>query len=146
MPSAEKSPVSDSDAPMLIGAPVGDPVAEAAGDDDEAPVVALLELVAGGVVLVLLLVHAARTPTESATAPSVKAFLENQGRGALTPGSSFLIAHASQMESSPSDVPRAHLRGYTGGFMPPWTKHGDLTPPLPARCARRTATIVCMRD
>src|SRR5579871_2695544 len=79
---------------MLIGAPVGEPAAEgAADDDDEALADALpvaLELVAGGVVLVLLLVHAARTPTESATAPSVTAFLENQGRGALTPGSSFL--------------------------------------------------------
>jgi hypothetical protein len=39
--------------------------------------------------LLPLLLHAARTPTESATALSAMAFLENQGRDALTPGSSF---------------------------------------------------------
>jgi hypothetical protein len=39
--------------------------------------------------LLPLLVQAARTPTESATALSAMAFLENQGRDALTPGSSF---------------------------------------------------------
>ena len=43
--------------------------------------------------LLLPLLHAARTPRESATAPTTTAFLENQGRGALTPGSSFLIGH-----------------------------------------------------
>ncbi len=52
------------------------------------PVLALLLLL----LLLLLLVQAARTPTESATAPSAAAFLENQGRVTLTPGSSFLIA------------------------------------------------------
>ena len=40
--------------------------------------------------LVLPLLHAARAPTASATAPIATAFLENQGRCALTPGSSFL--------------------------------------------------------
>ena len=126
---------------MVIGpaADDADDPPEAAGVD--APVVEVLVLV-----LLLLPLHAARTPTDSATAPIATAFLENQGRGALTPGSSFLIAHASRGETSPSDYPRAHLRGYTGGVRPPWEKYGDLTLPLPARCARRTATIVCMRD
>jgi hypothetical protein len=41
--------------------------------------------------LLLLLLHAARAPTVSATAPNATAFLENQGWFALTPGSSFLI-------------------------------------------------------
>ena len=87
-PSAEKSPVRESEAPIVIGV-------ELAGDELAAPVeLAGLELAA--VLLLLLLpplLHAARTPTESATAPSAMAFLENQGRGALTPGSSFLIGH-----------------------------------------------------
>jgi hypothetical protein len=63
-----------------------------AEDDD-----ALLEPVAvvpPAALLVLLLLppllHAARTPTESATTPNATAFLENQGRFALTPGPSFL--------------------------------------------------------
>src|ERR1700678_2173722 len=66
------------------------------------PALAAVEALAVGLPLVvvllllLLLLHAARTPTESAaTAPSVTAFLENQGRLALTPGSSFLIAQGS---------------------------------------------------
>jgi hypothetical protein len=52
-----------------------------------------LEVVPAAELLLLLLpllLHAARTPTESATAPNAAAFLENQGRLALTPGSSFL--------------------------------------------------------
>ena len=89
-PSAEKSPVRDSEAPIVIGF-------ELAGDELAAPV-ALAELEVPAELLLLLLLlppllHAARTPTESATAPSAMAFLENQGRGALTPGSSFLIGH-----------------------------------------------------
>jgi hypothetical protein len=52
------------------------------------------ELVWPAPVLVLellpLLLQAASTPTESATALRVMTFLENQGRVALTPGSSFL--------------------------------------------------------
>jgi hypothetical protein len=70
-----------------------------------APVVAACEALAGALlvvelvlvgVLLLLPLHAARAPTESAvTAPSTTAFLENQGRCALTPGSSFLIAQDS---------------------------------------------------
>jgi hypothetical protein len=69
------------------------------GDFDpavEALAVALLLAVELLLVVLLLLLHAARTPTESAaTAPSVTAFLENQGRLALTPGSSFLFAQDS---------------------------------------------------
>jgi hypothetical protein len=64
---------------MVIGAE--DPLAEVLA----VPVVPEVLLV-----LLPLLLHAARTPTESATAPSATAFLENQGRCALTPGSSFL--------------------------------------------------------
>jgi hypothetical protein len=41
--------------------------------------------------LLLLLLQAARTPTESATALMVMTFLENQGKVNLTPGSSFLL-------------------------------------------------------
>jgi len=78
--------------------------------DDEAPVAALLELVVVLGLLLLPLVHAARTPTESATAPSAAAFLENQGRGALTPGSSFLIAHASRNRARRM-APSAHPFG-----------------------------------
>jgi hypothetical protein len=68
--------VRDSDAPMLIGVVFAEVLALALG----------LELL---LLLLPLLLHAARTPTESATALSVMAFLENQGRDALTPGSSF---------------------------------------------------------
>jgi hypothetical protein len=84
----EKSPVRDSEIPIVIGAVL---LALAAVEALE------VELLLGVVVLLLLLpLHAARTPTESAaTAPSVTAFLENQGRLALTPGSSFLIAQDS---------------------------------------------------
>jgi hypothetical protein len=72
----EKSPVRDSDAPMVIGVAFAEVLALAPG--------LVLELL-----LLPLLLHAARTPTESATALSAMAFLENQGRDALTPGSSF---------------------------------------------------------
>jgi hypothetical protein len=64
---------------MVIGA--DDPLAEVLAE----PVALVL-----ADELLLLLLHAARTPTESATAPTATAFLENQGRCALTPGSSFL--------------------------------------------------------
>ena len=76
-------------------------------DDGELaePVAAVLP-----VELLLLLLHAARAPTASATAPSATAFLENQGRFALTPGSSFLIAHDSS-ESSTRMAPGAYFRG-----------------------------------
>ncbi|MGH3267812.1 MAG: hypothetical protein ACRDN1_01895, partial [Trebonia sp.] len=60
--------------PMVIGVAFAEVLALALG----------LELL-----LLPLLLHAARTPTESATALSAMAFLENQGRDALTPGSSF---------------------------------------------------------
>lgn len=76
--------------------------------------------------LLLLLLHAARTPTESAaTAPSATAFLENQGRCALTPGSSFLIAHVSS-ESSFRRLREPTFEGYTGGFHPPRDKHDEM--------------------
>jgi hypothetical protein len=64
---------------MVIGADVdadAEPVLEALGEVDV-------------LLLLPLLLQAARTPTESATALSAMAFLENQGRDALTPGSSF---------------------------------------------------------
>jgi hypothetical protein len=64
---------------MVIGADVdadAEPVLEALGEVDV-------------LLLLPLLLQAARTPTESATALNAMAFLENQGRDALTPGSSF---------------------------------------------------------
>jgi hypothetical protein len=67
MPSVEKSPVSESDAPMVIG------VLELGLE---------LALVVGVVVLVLLeplLLHAARAPTDSAAVPRTRARLERQG-------------------------------------------------------------------
>jgi hypothetical protein len=76
----EKSPVRDNDAPMVIGVAFAELVALA------------LALALEWLLLLLLLpllLQAARTPTESATALSAMAFLENQGRDALTPGSSF---------------------------------------------------------
>jgi hypothetical protein len=83
------------------------------GAEDEAelaePVAAVLP-----VELLLLLLHAARAPTPSAMAPSTTAFLENQGRFALTPGSSFLIAYLSSGLISKSDTrlcPGRRLRG-----------------------------------
>jgi hypothetical protein len=72
--------VRDSDAPMVIGVVFAELLALALG------LVLVLELL---LLLLPLLVQAARTPTESATALSAMAFLENQGRDALTPGSSF---------------------------------------------------------
>jgi hypothetical protein len=62
-----------------------------------------------------LLVHAARAPTHStATALVVStAFLENQGRTGLTPGSSFLLVEDSP-GPSPPERPRALIEGYTG--------------------------------
>ena len=64
------------------------------GAEDDGP---LADALAAGPVELLppLLLHAARAPAASATAPSATAFLENQERFALTPGSSFLIAHYS---------------------------------------------------
>jgi hypothetical protein len=72
----EKSPVSDSDAPMVIG------VLELAL---ELAVELLLVLV-----LLELLLHAAKTLTDSTAALRAKARLGSQGRLGLTPGSSFL--------------------------------------------------------
>src|ERR1700739_4709186 len=63
---------------MVIGADDDDPLGQPAADVS--------------VELLLLLLHAARAPTARATAPSATAFLENQGRCALTPGSSFLLS------------------------------------------------------
>ena len=97
-------------------------------DDDVAlaePVAAVLPVELLLLLLLPLLLHAARTPTESATAPSATAFLENQGRLALTPGSSFLIAHDSS-ESSFRRLPEPTFEGYTGGFDPPRDKHGEM--------------------
>ena len=68
----------ESDAPMLIGVVFAELLALALG--------LVLELL---LLLLLLPLQAARTPTESATALNAMAFLENQGRDALTPGSSF---------------------------------------------------------
>jgi hypothetical protein len=89
----------------------------------------LAEVLAEPVALLLadepLLLHAARTPTESATAPTATAFLENQGRCALTPGSSFLIAHDSS-ESSFRRLREPTFEGYTGGFHPPRAKRGEI--------------------
>src|ERR1700691_5029723 len=78
----------------------------------------LAGLVVPPVVLLLLLLppllHAARTPTQSATAPSAATFLENQGRCALTPGSSFLIGHESSVRIPGLREPA--LGGYAGKF------------------------------
>jgi hypothetical protein len=60
--------------------------------------------------LLLLLLQAARTPTESATALVVMTFLENQGKVNLTPGSSFLLGQGCS-GSSPPTHRRAHFRG-----------------------------------
>lgn len=68
----------ESDAPMLIGVVFAELLALALG--------LVLELL---LLLLPLPLQAARTPTESATALNAMAFLENQGRDALTPGSSF---------------------------------------------------------
>jgi hypothetical protein len=70
-PSAEKSPVSDNDAPMVIG-PLG-------------------LLVAAGLLLELLLVQAASMLTPATrTALLANAFQQNRGCTGLTPSSSFL--------------------------------------------------------
>jgi hypothetical protein len=71
---------------------------------------AVLELL-----LLPLLLQAARTPTESATALMVMTFLENQGKVNLTPGSSFLLGQVVQGRA------RRHIgvltfEGYTGSF------------------------------
>src|ERR1700730_14069421 len=85
--------------------------------------------------LLLLLLHAARTPTESATAPTATVFLENQGRCALTPGSSFLITHDCS-ESSFRRLREPTFEGYTGGFDPPRAKRGEMYPTVTcAACA-----------
>jgi hypothetical protein len=85
--------------------------------------------------LLPLLLHAARTPTESATAPTATAFLENQGRCALTPGSSFLIDHDSS-ESSFGRLPEPTFEGYTGGSHTPAVKRGEMYPTVTcAACA-----------
>jgi hypothetical protein len=74
----EKSPVSDSDAPIVIG------VLEL---ELELALALLLLLL----LLLALLLQAARTLTDSTAAPlRAKARLESQGRVGLTPGSSFL--------------------------------------------------------
>ena len=101
---------------MVIGAE--DPLADVLAE----PVALVL---ADEPLLLLLLLHAARTPTESATAPTATAFLENQGRCALTPGSSFLIAHDSS-ESSFRRLREPTFEGYTGGFDPPRAKRGEM--------------------
>jgi hypothetical protein len=72
-----------------------------------------------------LLLHAARTPTESATAPTATTFLENQGRCALTPGSSFLFTHDSS-ETSFRRLREPTFEGYTGGFPAPRDKRDEM--------------------
>src|SRR4029077_3399589 len=72
-PSAEKSPVRDSDAPMLIGA------VEPPGETGVRP--GLLEFV-----------QAARTLMPStAPTPTANAFVQNREEAALTPSSSFRL-------------------------------------------------------
>jgi hypothetical protein len=73
---------------MLIGAD-DEPLAAPLADELAEPVAAVppVEVL---LLVLLLLLHAARAPTVSATAPNATAFLENQGWFALTPGSSFL--------------------------------------------------------
>lgn len=71
---------------MLIG--VDEPLAAPLAEELAAPAEAVLPVEL--LLLLPLLLHAARAPTASATAPTATAFLENQGRCALTPGSSFL--------------------------------------------------------
>src|SRR3984957_19283102 len=106
-PSVEKSPVREREAPMEIGAEDdGEVLAEQLGLVDPAELLLLL-------LLLPPLLHAARTPTESATAPSATAFLENQGRCALTPGSSFLIGHGCWVRSA-GCLREPTLGGYTG--------------------------------
>ena len=117
--------------------PLAAPLADALAD----PVEVLL-----AVELLLLLLHAARTPTESATAPSATAFLENQGRCALTPGSSFLIR--SFFFGSSARMPLGPVvEGYTGGFHVPRDKRRDIYTTVSLRSALGgKPTIVCMRD
>src|SRR6266851_5775911 len=72
-PSAEKSPVRDSDAPMVMGLVVALPAG------------------AGLLLEPLALVQAARTLSPStATAVVAIAFVENRGRTGIAPSSSFL--------------------------------------------------------
>jgi len=104
---------------MVIAA--DDPLADVLAEPDE--LVPALELL---LLLPPLLLHAARTPPESAvTAPSATAFLENQGRCALTPGSSFLIAQDSS-ESSFRRLREPTFEGYTGGLRAPRYKHDEM--------------------
>src|SRR5260370_40449528 len=80
-PSAEKSPVMDSDAPRVMGLVVALPA---------------------GAGLLLELVQAARTLSPStATAVVAIAFLENRGRTGIAPSSSFL----------PFGIPRVRAAG-----------------------------------
>src|SRR5581483_1848903 len=89
MPSSEKSPVRDSDAPIEIG---------------DLFALEVLELEPAFGELLLLLLHAARVATESAAAAPIDSacFVQNQGRSGLTPGSSFLRYRARRRH------PRAH--------------------------------------
>jgi hypothetical protein len=94
-PSREKPPVRERDAPIVIGASAAGPAAPALG-------------------LLLLPLHAARTPTESATALIAMTFLENQGRLDLT--ARFLLPRLIRILQGRAR-PRhrgAHFRGYTG--------------------------------
>ena len=91
---------------MTIGALEAEPLALA-------PALGLL------VLLLLLLLQAARTPTESAMALMAIAFLvitllENQGRGALTPGSSFLYRSGFFGIEPVGKVGVLTFEGYTG--------------------------------
>jgi hypothetical protein len=81
MPSEEKSPVSERDAPMVMG------VVLAAVEVPELGLVVLLALLE-----LPELLHAARTPTDSiAAALRARAFLEDLGRWGLMPVPSLLV-------------------------------------------------------
>ena len=125
---------------MVIGAE-DDPLAAPLAEELVDPVEGVL-----AVELLLLLLLAARTPTESATAPSATAFLENQGRCALTPGSSFLIR--SFFFGSSARMPLGPVvEGYTGGFHVPRDERGEMYTTVSLRRAQGgKPTIVCMRD
>src|SRR5580704_4453896 len=84
MPSVEKSPVRESDAPTVIGALV-------LGLELLAPLV-------GPLLVLLLLLQAATTPADRTVAAlKARQFLESQGRWGLTPGASFLLVRISRI-------------------------------------------------
>jgi hypothetical protein len=105
---------------MVIGAE-DDPLAAPLAGELADPVEGVLAVE----LLLLLLLHAARTPTESATAPNATAFLENQGRCALTPGSSFLNRSFFFGVEHPDALGPASS-GYICGLHAPRHKRGEM--------------------